>query len=55
MYNAGKYIVNCLDSILESDLPKGEYEVIIVNDGSKDKSPEIAQGYVSDRQSRGSG
>lgn len=47
MYNAEKYIVNCLDSILKSDLPNGEYEVIIVNDGSKDKSPEIAQGYVS--------
>ena len=47
MYNAEKYIVDCLDSILKSDLPKGEYEVIIVNDGSKDKGPEIAQVYVS--------
>ena len=37
MYNAEKYIADCLDSILKSDLPKGEYEVIIVNDGSKDK------------------
>lgn len=47
MYNAEKYIADCLDSILKSDLPKGEYEVIIVNDGSKDKGPEIAQDYVS--------
>ena len=47
MYNAEKYIGNCLDSILNSDLPKGEYEVIIVNDGSKDKGPEIAQDYAS--------
>lgn len=47
MYNAEKYIADCLDSILKSDLPKGEYEVIIVNDGSKDKGPEIAQVYVS--------
>ena len=47
MYNAEKYIADCLDSILNSDLPKGEYEVIIVNDGSKDKGPEIAQDYVS--------
>ena len=47
MYNAEKYIVNCLNSIYESDLPKGEYEVIIINDGSKDKGPEIAQDYVS--------
>lgn len=47
MYNAEKYIADCLDSILKSDLPKGEYEVIIVNDGSKDKGPEIARDYVS--------
>jgi glycosyltransferase involved in cell wall biosynthesis len=47
MYNAEKYIANCLDSILNSNLPKNEFEVIIVNDGSKDKSPEIAQEYVS--------
>ncbi|MBR5118171.1 MAG: glycosyltransferase [Muribaculaceae bacterium] len=47
MYNAEKYIADCLDSILDSDLPKNEYEVIIVNDGSKDKGPEIAQKYVS--------
>lgn len=46
MYNAEKYIENCLDSILNSDLPKDEYEVIIINDGSKDNSPEIAQKYV---------
>lgn len=45
MYNAEKYIEACLDSILNSDLPKEEYEVIIVNDGSKDKGPEIAQEY----------
>ena len=47
MYNCERYIADCLDSILNSDLPKGEYEVIIVNDGSKDKGPEIAQDYVS--------
>ena len=47
MYNAEKYIANCLDSILDSDLPKDSYEVIIVNDGSEDKGPEIAQGYCA--------
>lgn len=45
MYNAEKYIANCLDSILNSDLPKGKYEVIIVNDGSEDNSTKIAQEY----------
>lgn len=46
MYNAEKYIANCLDSILNSDLPKDEYEVVIINDGSTDNSPSIAQEYV---------
>lgn len=49
LYNAEKYIGECLDSILESDLPKEEYEVIVVNDGSKDGGPEIVQSYVTRR------
>ena len=47
MYNAEKYIEECLDSILNSNLPKKMYELVIVNDGSKDKSPEIAQNYAA--------
>ena len=46
MYNAEKYIANCLDSILSSDLPKDEYEVIVINDGSKDKGPDVVHNYV---------
>lgn len=45
MYNAEKYIAACLDSILDSDLPKEFYEVIIVDDGSTDEGPEIVQEY----------
>ena len=47
MYNAEKYIGICLDSILGSNLLKEEYEIVIVNDGSQDKSSEIAKGYSS--------
>lgn len=47
MYNAEKYIEECLDSILNSSLSKDLYELVIVNDGSKDKSPEIVQDYAS--------
>ena len=47
MYNAEKYIGICLDSILGSNLLKEEYEIVIVNDGSQDKSPEIAQNYAA--------
>ena len=47
MYNAEKYIEECLDSILNSNVSKNLYELVIVNDGSKDKSPEIAQNYAT--------
>lgn len=47
MYNAEKYIGTCLDSIVNSNLSRDDYEIIIVNDGSKDKGPDIAKDYVS--------
>ncbi len=50
MYNAEHYIVRCLDSIFHSDLPIGEYEIVIVNDGSHDKSPSIVQEYLKNHE-----
>ncbi len=44
-YNASQYIVECLNSIVEQNLE--EYEVIIVNDGSKDNTQEICEQYIS--------
>lgn len=43
-YNMEKYLSRCLDSILsaETDIP---YEVIIINDGSKDNTLSIAKEY----------
>lgn len=46
MYNAEQYISNCLDSILASSLPVERYEIIVVNDGSTDDGPTIAQMYA---------
>lgn len=44
-YNMEKYLSYCLDSFfLQKNFDK--LEVIVVNDGSKDKSLEIAQNYV---------
>lgn len=43
-YNVEKYLKRCLDSVkLESVMP--DVEVLVVNDGSKDKTPEIAAEY----------
>lgn len=44
-YNASQYIVECLNSIVEQNLE--EYEIIIVNDGSKDNTQEICEQYIS--------
>ncbi len=44
-YNASQYIVECLNSIVKQNLE--EYEVIIVNDGSKDNTQEICERYIS--------
>lgn len=38
-YNEEKTILKCIDSLLALDYP--EYEIIIVNDGSKDKTLEV--------------
>ena len=41
-YNSSAYMRNCIDSLL----PGGEdVEIIIVNDGSKDNTPDIAEEY----------
>lgn len=42
-YNSEKYISACLNSVYSQDMSLSEYEVIIVNDGSCDKTAEIAK------------
>ena len=41
VYNGEKYIERCIESVLKSDF--NNYEIIIVNDGSTDKTKEILQ------------
>ena len=43
MYNVEKYIEKCILSTQRQDVPKSEYEVIVVNDGSPDGSLAIAE------------
>lgn len=45
VYNCEKYIKKCVKSILDQDLNK-EIEIIIVNDGSTDKSGKICDTFI---------
>ena len=43
VYNVEKYLVDCLDSIINQNF--SDWEVIMVNDGSTDHSDEIGKEY----------
>ena len=44
VYNAEESIEKCLDSI-KNQTWKGEFEIIVINDGSADRSGEILENY----------
>ena len=49
VYNGEKYLETCLNSVINQDYKN--LEIIIVNDGSTDKSPEICKSFA-DKDSR---
>ena len=46
-FNAEKTIEQCLNSILETKYD--DYEIILINDGSKDKTEEVVQLFASNK------
>lgn len=46
IWNDEKYLNECLDSCLNQELSKDEYEIICVDDGSTDRTPEILREYA---------
>ncbi len=45
MYNGAKYVKECLTSLVNLDYPQEKLEIIVVDDGSKDKSFEEAKKF----------
>ena len=46
VYNVADYLCDCLNSLLNQDISINEYEIICINDGSNDQSPEILAEYA---------
>lgn len=47
VYNVEEYIEKCILSLEQQDIPKEEYEIIIINDGSPDNSREVILNLVN--------
>jgi len=45
-FNEEERIERCLTSLVQQDFPRNEYEIIVVDGGSKDKTREIAEKYA---------
>lgn len=45
VYNEEKTIAKCLRSLVNQNYPKESYEIIVVNDASTDKTPEIVKSF----------
>lgn len=44
-YNAQQYISHCIEGLLAQDYPAGDYEIVTVDNNSKDSSAGIVKGY----------
>jgi len=45
VFNEERYLAECLNSLMALDYEKSEYEIILVDNGSTDKTLEIARNY----------
>ena len=45
-YNHERYIQEAMVSVLEQDFPRAEMEILVVDDGSTDRTPEIVRKFA---------
>ena len=50
LYNCEKYIKQCLDTIFRQEMNESEFEVIVIDDGSKDNGYLLASEYAKRHQ-----
>ncbi|MDO5130167.1 MAG: glycosyltransferase [Prevotellaceae bacterium] len=50
LYNCEKYIKQCLDTIFRQEMNESDFEVIVIDDGSKDSSYSLASEYAKRHQ-----
>ena len=43
IYNVAPYVERCIRSLEDQDIPKDDYEIICINDGSPDNCREIVE------------
>lgn len=48
VYNAAAYLPECLQSLENQDLDTGDYEIICVDDGSRDESPDLLEKFAAE-------
>lgn len=48
VYNCENYLESCLQSLYKQTMDRSDFQIVFVNDGSKDKSGEICRGFASD-------
>lgn len=48
VYNVEKYIRSCMESIFRQNMDENVFEVIIVNDGTEDRSMEVIQDIINE-------
>src|ERR1700731_4007134 len=44
-YNHERFIAQAIMSVLEQDMPMANVEIVVVDDGSTDRTPEIVRGF----------
>lgn len=45
VYNVERYLKRCIESLLNTNLSSGEFEILLINDGSTDNSGDICNEY----------